>query len=103
MTSITEENVSAIPIEAKTYRVLNNALQTGRTSFGDLDTLLQEDAAIQDRLWTIRNELESIATAPYSTELGERFMGLTQEWLNIDPSSLFDMLEAIRQYEAQRQ
>jgi hypothetical protein len=84
-----------IEIEPATHRKLLNALTTSRTSFADLDILEQEDRAGQIRIAEIRQELEGLSGQPYLTELGNRYMSLTEEWLQMDPYGLLAFLDEV--------
>jgi hypothetical protein len=92
MNSVAELGIDVSP---QAVRITHNALTTGRTSFADLDILRSEDIATQERLWAVRNELEALAALPYTTDLGERFMALVEEWLNTDPAGMIEFLDTV--------
>ena len=77
---------------AQTYRILDNAILTNRTSFADLDDLIAEDLAMINRVGDIRQELETLTEAPYTSENGERCAELTESWLRLDPRGFLGFL-----------
>jgi hypothetical protein len=83
MTTETSMDLS-IEVSPATHRILRNALETGRTTFGDLPALEREDLASQARIGEIKAELEAIAALPYRTDLGDRYLELIETWLQID-------------------
>ena len=60
-----------------------------------LDQAIADDNADQERVYAIRAELETLAALRYTTDIGERFGALTEEWLTTDPYGMFSFLNEI--------
>ena len=87
-----------ITISDQTHRILTKAIINGTESeltFGNLDQIVADDNANQEKVFAIRAELEEMALHEPTETSNDLFASLMSRWGHLDVISLIEFLDEI--------